>query len=204
MLTFLVGISLTTLGILFAELPIVPIPKSEELRNADFLYNSRIPLSEKKFWDNEILTRFGESPLEELYDSADESYRLVLLPTFDAPIVIHICRFENGRFLTTKKLSGEGGFGLENFGEISYKKIQSITEDEWNGFIELVNQTYFWDMPSQEKDDVPVMHPTYWVLEGIKDGFHHEVHRIKPNKEFSKRCGYLLKLSGLETENEGY
>jgi len=204
LLTFFVGVTLTAFWIFNNKIPNVPIPKSEELRASNFAFDSQIPLSEKIFWEKEILKRFKETRLEKLPDSTDESYRLVLLPTFDAPVIVRVWRSGNERFLITKKLSGEGGFGLKNFGKLSYEKKRPLTEEEWVTFVELLDQAYFWDMPSLDKDDVPAVDGAEWVVEGAKDKMFHEVNRITPNTEFRAVCNYLLKLSGLEAEYEKY
>lgn len=201
--TFFVSIALTAFWIFNSKLPSVPVPKSEELRASNFVFDSRIPSSEKIFWEKEILKRFKETPLEKLPDSIDESYRLILLPTFDAPVIVRVWRSGNKQFLIAKKLSGQGGFGLEGFGKLSYEKTQPLTEDEWITFNRLVDQAFFWDMPSLE-NETPVVDGAEWVIEGFKNGVHQEVHRTTPSKEFREACNELLKLSGLEEEYKGY
>lgn len=204
LLTFFIGITLTTIWIFDSEIPNIPIPKSEEFRASNFDFDSRIPSSEKIFWEKEIFTRFKETPLEKLPESIDESYRLILIPTFDAPVIVRVWRSGDERFLIAKKLSGEGGFGIKKFGKLSYKKTQSLTEEEWNNFIKLLDQTFFWDLPPLDKKEEPVPDGATWVMEGAINNTHHEVHRITPSNEFRESCNYLLKLSGLEIEYEGY
>lgn len=204
LLTFFIGISLTAYWMLDREILSVPPPKSEIIRATSFIHDSQIPLSEKKFWEKEVLRRFKELPLAKLPDSIDESYRLTLLPTFDAPVIVRIWRSGDDRFLVTKKLSGQGGFGIKEFGKLSYEKTQSLTEGEWITFIKFLDQAFFWDMPPIDGNQLFVEDGAEWVIEGAKGEMFHEVHRITPSPEFRAGCNYLLKLSRLETEYEGY
>jgi hypothetical protein len=203
-LTFFTGITLTALWMLYREVPNVPIPKSEIMRASNFGYDSQISLAGKKSWEKEILKRFKEMPLEKLLVSVDETYRLVLLPTFDAPVSIRFWRSGDEYFLVAKKLNGLGGYGESKLGKLSYEKTQPLTKSEWLNFLELLNQSLFWDMPTLDKNDEPVPDGASWVIESNKDGIYHEVRRITPSKEFRASCGYLLSLSGLEAEYKDY
>ena len=69
LLTFVVGISFTAFWMLKTEIPEVPIPKSQKLRDENFIHDSRFSKEQKKFWEKELLPRFRELPLEALSDS---------------------------------------------------------------------------------------------------------------------------------------
>lgn len=201
--TFLIGIGLPIYWYLSPSIPDVPVPETLIDCNFPVFTECLISKKDKKFWDDEILLRFEEISLSKTSDSSDESYRLVLLPTFDNPLVIRIWQKDNERFLTTKKLSGEGGFGIEKFGNLSYEKTRPLTEQEWVTAVKFINQTSFWRM-SPQTDEVPVSDGASWSLEGIKEREYHEVHRTIPNKDFKTSCYYFLKLSGLQSEYKGY
>lgn len=123
LLTFVVGIFFTAFWMLKTEIPEVPIPKSQKLRDENFIHDSRFSKEQKKFWQKELLPRFRELPLEALSDSVDETYRMVLLPTFDAPITVRIWRSGKQHFLITKRTNGLGGFGMDKFGKLSIKGL---------------------------------------------------------------------------------
>ncbi len=204
LLTFMVGVSLTAFWLLNRKLPDVPIPEGQKLRDSNFISNSQISNPQKKFWENVLLPRFKELPLIKYSDSADETYRFILLPTFDAPIAVRVWRSGNEFFLTTKKTNGQGGFGMDEFGKLSYEKTRPLTEDEWKTFILLLDQSMFWDMPFEDTNDLAVEDGASWIMEGLSNKSYHVVERITPNKEFGENCIYLLELSGFETEYKGY
>ena len=128
---------------------------------------------------------------------------MVLLPTFDAPITVRIWRSGKQHFLITKRTNGLGGFGMDKFGKLSYEKTRPLTEDEWNMFIKLLDESSFWDMPSLARN-IPVTDGASWFIEGVHNKNFHEVLRITPSKEFEEVCVYFLKLTGFEKEYEGY
>lgn len=202
--TFFVGVSLTAFWLLSKDVPEVPIPQSEKIRASNFIHDTRISESERKLLEKDILKRFKEEPLKKYSDSTEEIYRLVLLPTFDAPVIIRVWCSGNEQFLTTKKLSGQGGFGLEKFGKLSSEKTQPLTENEWKTFTDLLNQAFFFDLPTLDKNELIVEDGALWVLEGIQGEIFHDVHRITPNEELLASCIYLLKLADLGKEYEGY
>ncbi len=204
LLTFAIGLSFTSFLLLNQKLPDVPIPESQKLRNSNFIAHSQISKAQQKYWEEVLLSRFNESPLLVLADSSDELYRFMLIPTFDAPVVVRIWRSKNEYFLTTKKTNGEGGFGMKKFGKLSYEKTRPLTEEEWNRFFNLLNEAMFWDIPYSDKSDDPVRDGASWIIEGYSNKNYHIIDRITPSKELTKACVYLLNLSGLEANYKGY
>jgi hypothetical protein len=204
LITFAIGISLTALWLFNKEVPDVSIPQSEIIRASNFSYDSELPLSERKFWEKEIFSRFKEKPLIKYSSEFDETYRLILLPTFHKPLIIRLSRKGNERFLTTKKLSGEGGFGIKKFGKLAFEKTQPLSETEWTTFVNLLEKAYFLDLPTIDKNEEPVNDGAEWVIEGLQNGKFHDIHRITPNEDLEAYYIYLLKLSGVDKEYEGY
>lgn len=203
LLTFAIGISFAALWLFKREIPDVPAPQSQKSRNTNYSIESEIALKSKIFWDKEILGRFNEKPLRDHSDAIDETYRLVLIPTFHAPVSIRLWRKGDEKFLVVKKTSGKGGFGINNFGKQSYEKTLNLTEDEWQTFINFLDESYFWDMPEVVKEELGTDGAT-WIVEGLKDKMYHQVWRTIPDKEFRESCTYLLRLASLEKEYEGY
>jgi hypothetical protein len=139
-------------------------------------------------------------PFEELPTCVDESYRLIWIPTFHAPISARIWRSREKQFLATKQLNGRGSYGM---GQLAFRDIGSLSDDEWNEFMRLLRQSGYWDLPSDDDSPLPNDGAT-WIMEGIRNGKQHQVNRHSPSSEFREACVYLVKLSGLKTEIEKY
>jgi len=153
----------------------------------------------KEAW-NSVLDRFQEMPFDELPSCVDEGYRLIWIPTFHAPLSARIWRSREKQFLATKQLDGRGGYGM---GQLASQNIPSLSDDEWNEFMHLLRQSGYWDLPSND-DSLPPFDGATWIIEGIRNGKHHQVNRRSPSSEFREACVYLVKLSGLKTEIERY
>lgn len=189
--TFFTGITVFGFWMFYGNVPDVPEPEL-------------ISLEERNFWENKILVRFNEESFESAATLSDESYRFTLFPTFHAPVSIRVRRSGDERLLITKKLSGLGGFGIDETGSLSYEKTRPLTEEEWLTFTHLLDRSDFWNMPRLDKDEIPVFDGASWFMEGVKDNQYHMIYRTLPDKEFLESCVYLLKLSGLEAEYKNY
>jgi len=192
LLTFFIGLLVTAVWLLNRDVPEIETPKTEITCN--------FPTYEPKEYSLEktdVLGRFKEVSLENLPDCIDESYRLVLIPTFHSPVAIRIWRSDGKYFLVVKKLNGKGGYGM---GELSDESIRSLTEDEWLDFKSLLSQPPFWEMPTIDKNEAEPNDGATWMIEG---GIRKKRHKVLRRTPF-KSCVYLLKLAHLETEYEGY
>lgn len=195
--TFVLGISLTALWMLYSYKLNVQLPDSRTTRNSNFTFDSQISDRQKENWRKEVLTKFREKPLEDFASSdADESYRLVLIPTFDTPIVIRVWKSKDRHFLVVKRLKGEGGY---EWGKLASENTKTLSQEEWNTFILLLNNADFWGMPAKEDDPV-VGDGTFWAMEGARNKIYHGVHRIFPDKDFRESCEFLIKLSELQVQ----
>lgn len=195
-ITFLVGVAaagLWTMKHYPADKP--PLTETDCIPN----YTSVSSSANTDEW-NAVLDRFHEMPFEDLPDCVDESYRLIWIPTFHAPISARIWRSGAKAFLATKQLDGRGGYGM---GQLTFQNIRSLSDDEWNEFMRLLRQTGYWDLQSHD-DSLPPEDGAAWIIEGIRNGRHHLVNRRAPSSEFHEACVYLVKLSGLKTEIEQY
>ena len=153
----------------------------------------------KEGW-SAVLDRLQEMPFEELPLCVDESYRLIWIPAFHAPVSARIWRSREKQFLVTKQLDGRGGYGM---GQLVFQELHSLSDDEWNKFMRLLGQSGYWDLPSVD-DSLPPNDGATWVIEGVRDRKQHQVNRRSPTAEFRAACLYLVKLSGLKTEIEKY
>lgn len=197
----LIGIGLTLFWIFYPQIPDIPVPDTNIGCNFADTSKCQISKEDKKFWEEKILSRFKEKHLEK-YES-EESYRLVLQPTFDKPLLVQISTINNQKVLMIKKLSGEGGFGLEKFGKLSYEKNKPLSESEWNNSIRLINEMSFFNTSSITDED-PVPDGAFWTLEGKKGNFTHQVQRITPDEKFREVINHFLRIAEVEKEYEGY
>ena len=200
-LAFSLGVGAVLVWMFYLKIPDVTVPETNI--GCNYVDTSKCNISEndKKIWEEKILSKFKEKSL--VNDRSEESYRLVLLPTFDAPIAIRIYQFQNQKILVIKKLSGEGGFGLEKFGKLSYEKTKTLTDEEWNNAINLLEQMSFWNI-SPLSDEIPVTDGATWVLEGKNKELSHQIERITPVDKFKAVCSYFLKLSESEKDYKEY
>jgi len=176
-------------------------PNNLAQREADCIPKySPIPYSPSEKGRGAILDRFHEMPFEELPACVDESYRLVWIPSFHAPISIRIWRSREKQFIVTKQLDGRGGYGM---GQLVFQELHSLSDDQWNEFMRLLRQSGYWDMPSVDNSPPP-NDGAAWVIEGVQNGKRHQVNRRSPSTDFRAACIYLVKLSGLKTEIERY
>ena len=186
------------------KMPEIAAPPSQKLYDSNIAFDYQIIDEDKTLWLNDVLGRFKEKPLESLADSIDETYRLILLPSFDKPVSIRIWRVGNEKFLTVKRLSGINGYRPEEMGKLTSEKKRALTEGEWQDFTRLLNDSFFWGLPLIDRTDEPVPDGALWIVEGNKNKTYHEVQRLTPNKEVKETCNYMLRLASLEKEYEGY
>ena len=147
-----------------------------------------------------LFSTFREIPFTKLPNCVKESYRLTWIPTFHAPTVIRLWRSENEYFITTKRLSGKGGYGL---GELEVEQTRSLTVQEWQSIEDLIYRYSYSTIPSTIEESIPNDGAT-WTLEGLNAGQYHSVFRISPSKELTQIFKKLFELSGVTTEYELY
>ena len=203
-LAFIVGASGATYWYLTRSIPVVTAPVLFVADDVAYVDESQISPRDQKFWNDEILARFDERPIGDTDSSVDESYRLILLPTFDPPILVRAERNGEKKFISVKILDGKGGYGLEKLGNLAINESHPLTDEEWKKFSNLMGQASFWWTPSRIPDEVAVMDGATWVFEGSKRGEHHMVIRTTPGPALLGMCSYLVKLAGREEEYKGY
>jgi len=130
-------------------------------------------------------------------------FRFTMLRTFNNPIVIRIERKNDTCKLIWKKSSGAGGYEP---GIIKLNKEKKITDKDWTKFIDLINKSGFWDLPTVE-NDIGGFDGSEWILEGTTDDYYHVVSKWTPSGcSFYNCCDYLISLTDLEFigEDEKY
>ena len=149
---------------------------------------------------NGVLGWFDEMPFADLPSCVDESYRVVWIPTFHAPVSIRVWRSGENLFMVSKKLSGKGGYTM---GHLEFQELRPISDVEWNEFRRLLRVAGYYDLATIDPT-FPPNDGAEWVIESMRNGDYHKVDRRAPNTGFREACVYLVKLSGLSTEIEQY
>ena len=151
-------------------------------------------------WNWEFLTNFQEIPLKE-YEKADETYRLLWVPTFDPPTVIRIWRAGDDHFITVKRLSRN----QKNLkvGKLIVNETRSLTANQWNNFAGLLDSGCFWSVPPSI-EELPVPDGASWTFEAKMNGDYRLVDRTLPSDYMKKIFRNLFKLTDIEMEYEDY
>ncbi len=153
--------------------------------------------------EGEILKRFRELSLTDKFYQDRRAYRLILLPTFDAPLLVEAQSFDESYFLKVKKLSGDGGYGIAELGELAGSEERSLDRDEWNRLMHLVEQSGFWRSPRIIGED-PMPDGATWLMYGADSRGDHLIARIWPQSLELELCKFMLQLSGHQLDYEGY
>ena len=154
--------------------------------------------------EKEILKRFREAPLNDDSFSEGITYRLILLPTFNKPILVEARLDAAGPYIKTKILSGVGGYGIEKLGVLSINEERQLTRAEWDQLTETVRHSGFWGDPGIDRTDEPVNDGASWSLYGRDFGAFHRIHRITPKPKSLALFRYLLRLAEHEDDYRGY
>jgi hypothetical protein len=146
----------------------------------------------------DILAKFTEVPLEEISD-ADGVFRLLWFPTFDRPTSIRISLSGDRAAVTTRRLSGKGGY---EWGGFNSESARSISINEWLHLEKTVDEGCFWYAAFGIRE-VPVTDGSLWIFEGRKDGRYNFVERTTPSPQMSEIFRTMLRISG-EDHPDGY
>jgi len=130
-----------------------------------------------------------------------ECYRLILMPSFDHPILVQASRTEEGLDLTTKFLDGKGGYEM---GKLSKGRQRELTELEWQRLLGLLDDLHYWSIPTMDPEDEPVNDGALWMIQAKREDLIHDVYRITPKGKFLEICKYFLKLADSEQDYKGY
>ena len=126
---------------------------------------------------DKLLETFKEPPLcKEGVKGRAQSYIFLWLPTFEHPIFMRVNVGQDGRgTLSTKTLSGEGGYDL---GKLETTATRKLSRDEEVELFSTLADIGFWTLPASVKNPYElVLDGTTWVIEGVRDGQCHTVTR---------------------------
>jgi hypothetical protein len=180
---------------------LIPLPQVNppELNVSDEIPDG--PRSEFDSWNRSILTRFDEMPMRSIRFDRSECYRLILMPSFDHPILVQASRTEEGFDLMTKFLDGEGGYEM---GKLSTSRHRALTEPEWQRLQRLLDDLHYWSIPTVDPMDEPANDGGTWMLQAKREGLIHDVYRMNPHGKFREIYKYFLQLADSEQVYKDY
>ena len=153
-------------------------------------------------WRSMILGAMQEPVLnEDPGNPPADTVRFLYVPTFDNPIVIRIQDLGTEVILVRKRLSGKGGYDP---GELDTISEETIDEFAWNTLRDQVGQSGFWDLPTEEAQEVVydngmvgrwrILAWESWILEVVQGGKYHRVIRQSPSDAWYRDCAEFRKL----------
>ena len=180
-------------------IPQIEPPPQMENDEGGFLDDTLLnpyPVGEK-----DPLDLFNEPSLWDTSSGHAETYRMILMPTFDHPVLVKAWRDNDGPKLVTKFLIGKGGYDK---GKLFRTDRRDLTEDEWNSLIHTLDTANFWFAPAVRKGDDPVTDGAQWWLQGRSDGNIYSIFRITPKGQELDSFLFFLDLAGQRNAYQGY
>jgi hypothetical protein len=162
-------------------------------------------------WYSPHLQAMREPSLSCGNSEVTETYRLLVLRTFDEPIAVRISRMDRRYTLDAVVLTGAGGYEP---GEIGKRIHRDLTEAEWKHAVDALDRFNFWTAPTVEPWTVSVnpddpsditVQSTFdgsqWIIEG-RLGNYHVVDRHEELGAIRAVGRIFLDLSGLRIPEE--
>ncbi len=130
-----------------------------------------------------------------------QSYRFLWLRSFHKPVSVRLDIRNDGAAVLTVKVGKTPG--VSAVGEAIQKTTRTLSKREADSFLDQIGSQGFWKLPPQEE---PVSGPdgARWILEGVRDGQYHVVHRWAPkNGTVRTLCLYLaVELGQMKLAND--
>ena len=137
-----------------------------------------------------------KEPILNNHEGDIETYRFTWLRTFSKPITIRIQKSKDSIYLTSKILSGLGGYDP---GQIITDTTIVLTPDNWNQVLTKIDQIHFWKLPAVE--EYRGNDGAEWIFEGYSplDSYHFITRwTVAKGSDYRNLCLYLLSLSGIK------
>jgi hypothetical protein len=152
----------------------------------------------KTKWYEHQLMALRETSLYILRDTEDvHVYRFLWLRTFHHPLAVRILVTQDGGTIISKICSGKGGYKP---GWLFKNRSRTMSVDEKNNFMSMVESNSFWELDSTEHD-VKGCDGANWIIEGVKNRNYHIVDRWSPKSGPIKDLGLLfLSLGKIKTK----
>jgi hypothetical protein len=165
-------------------------------------------LADRDAWYGSQLRAGGEGPLCAEASPTDEVYRLAWIPSFHHTVIVRVEKRGSDYSFSAAQLSGAGGYEPGTLGD---KVSESLSESEWNVWLELLSQSRFWRAhtiaddtvfdASGKRTELVGLDGAEWLLEAVRGGEYHAVDRWSPlangpDAAFRRACSWLLHRSG--------
>ena len=122
----------------------------------------------------------------------DAAYRFLCVPSFGRPFAVRITRTGDGAELRMIELSEESG---SHPYRVTAERKVALSLEQWADLDSRAERAGFWAMPSQ--DDRVISDGTALIVEGVRGGVYHGVHRQSPPPgPYRRLCHYLFALVG--------
>ena len=148
-------------------------------------------------WYSEHLLSLKEPSLLAPASRKEEIYRFVWLRSFEEPVSIRVKSEGKKRDIFIKKTDSKHSSVV---GKLNFDHSRSLSDEEWQQFLILLENTCFWGMRSW--DDRLGKDGAFWILKGVNGGRHHIVARWSPGGgDFQEAYQYLIRLSELSPKD---
>jgi hypothetical protein len=130
---------------------------------------------------SEFLQAAHETSLWDLsrQDSTAESYRLLLLRTFDRPASVRLLVKPGGTGWFYRRMTR--GTGATQPGGIGEWGMSWSWKSRTASFRVTIEDAGFWNLPTMDANAKTAVHcRSHWILEGVKNGKYHIVDRCSP------------------------
>jgi hypothetical protein len=139
---------------------------------------------------SKYLEGFREPSLFERAKSpSSQSYRFLWLRSFHKPILVRLDVGSDAIGRLTIKIGS--GPGVSATGGPVDERIRRLTKQQTDSFLDQINTLGFWELSPQE-DPVSGPDGARWIVEGVKDGQYHVVHRWTPQNGAVRTLGLDL------------
>lgn len=167
-------------------------------------------LSASPDWTDRYLSFLLEPSLVVSKPCSAKVYRFLWLRSAHPPVSVRAWTANGKHVLVAKYLDGRGGYFRGRFAQT---RVKSLSDEQWNSLMTLLNDASFWNLPTEEPIEPPrdgsfgmiQFDGASWIVEAAVDNGYHITIRHPPKDKYRDACLYLLKLSGLRIKpNEIY
>ncbi len=122
------------------------------------------------------------------------AFRLLCVPSSSGSFAVRIVRTGTGADVRAVKVAGSSDSSTDR---IQSEKILHLTPAQWDDLDALADRCGFWD--TAPRDERVISDGTAVIVEGVREGRYHAVHRQSPDSgPYRRLCIHLLGLSGLD------
>jgi hypothetical protein len=140
---------------------------------------------------SKYLAGFNEPSLFERSQSSSQSYRFLWLRSFHKPVSVRLDVGSDGTGDMTIKIGS--GPGVSSARGPVDKRARRLTKQQTDSFLSQIQALGFWQLSPQE-DPVSGPDGARWILEGVRDGQYHVVHRWTPKDGTIRTLGLDLAI----------